>query len=171
MAHQPTQKNLKVKKKKKSSLVKLNITSMMDMFTIILVFLMKSFSAEGTIVTPAKGLKLPDSNIEKGAKKSLDVSVGGGFILMDDQPVIATPEVLSNIKQNPANYLIEALFTKMDAQAAHGREMEAKYGTPFSGEVFVQIDQAIPFELLTRIMYTCGQSGFSNMRLAVFKKE
>jgi biopolymer transport protein ExbD len=171
MAHKPTQKNVKIKKKKKSSLVKLNITSMMDMFTIILVFLMKSFSAEGTIVTPAKGLTLPTSNIEKGAKKSLDVSVGAGMILLDDQPVVATAEVLNKIKQDPANFTIDALYTKMDEQAMHGRDMEAKYGTPFSGEVFVQIDQTIPFEVLTRVMYTCGQSGFSNMRLAVFKKE
>ena len=48
--------------------VKLNITSMMDMFTIILVFLLKNFSTEGNL-TPADNLTLPKSTVEKEQKK------------------------------------------------------------------------------------------------------
>jgi biopolymer transport protein ExbD len=168
MAHQPTKKNYSLKGKKRGEMVKLNITSMMDMFTIILVFLLKSYSAEGNLVTQTKGLTLPKSSIEKRVKMSLNLAISKTHILLEDKPVVSTPELLAMIKQEPHNYIISSLFNQLEERAELAKKMEADYGTPFSAEVTVQIDQDVPFELLTRILYTCGRAAWSNMKLAVY---
>ena len=53
------------RRKRTAGTVKLNITSMIDMFTLMVVFLLKNYSAQGQLVTPAEGLLLPTSSIEK----------------------------------------------------------------------------------------------------------
>ena len=59
----------------------LNITSMMDMFTIILVFLLKSFSADGSILTNADNLVLPNSESKKKPQEvNLQVAVTNDMI-------------------------------------------------------------------------------------------
>jgi biopolymer transport protein ExbD len=169
LAHKPSQKNIIVKKRKRPLRVYLNMTSMMDIFTIILVFLMKQFSAEGSIITPAKGLKLPNSSIEKAAQMSLSVVVSRIQIMVEDSTITKTVDVMDNIKEHPKDFLIGALYGELKKRAKYAEDMEVKYGKPFGREVFIQLDEALPFEMLTRVLYTCGQAGFPNTRLAVYR--
>jgi biopolymer transport protein ExbD len=169
LAHQPSQKNLKIKNRKRPLRVFLNMTAMMDIFTIILVFLMKQFSAEGSIITPAKGLKLPSSSIEKSAQMSLNVVVSRIQIMVEDSTIAKTVDVMDYIQEHPKDFLIGPLQHELKKRAKYAEDLEAKYGTPFGGEVFIQLDEALPFEMLTRILYTCGQAGFPSTRLAVYR--
>jgi hypothetical protein len=143
---------------------------MMDIFTIILVFLLKSFSSEGALITPAQGLKLPNSIVEKNAKVSLSVAVSKSYILVEDKAVLKTDDVMQQIKNDPSKYMLDALYADLVQRANLAKKMEADYGTPFSAEVTVQIDEDAPFELLTRILYTCGQASWSNMKLVVYRE-
>jgi len=96
----------------------LNITSMMDMFTIVLVFLLKNFEAEGNLLTQADNLKLPTSVSKKTVKEiSLTVVVDNEQILVDSKPVLSTDDVLASetVLINP----IKDEFEKL-------REMELK---------------------------------------------
>ena len=67
--------------------VKLNLTSMMDMFTIILVFLLKTFSTEGQLISPSNYLKLPDSKVEQPPEVGLDLVVSKQLIIVNDEKV------------------------------------------------------------------------------------
>jgi biopolymer transport protein ExbD len=168
MAHKPTNVNPKLKRKRREERFKINMTSMMDIFTIILVFLLKSYSAEGALITPAEGLKLPNSTVDKNAKVSLSVAISRAYVTVEEKPVIRTADILDQIKNDPSQYLVDALYADLQQRADLAKKMEADYGTAFSGEVTVQIDEEIPFELLTRILYTCGQASWSNMKLVVY---
>ena len=69
----------------------LNITSLMDMFTIVLVFLLKSFATEGNLLTSADNLILPMSTTaEEPAEVSMSIVVDQSWILVDDQQVMKT---------------------------------------------------------------------------------
>ncbi|MBN1757264.1 MAG: biopolymer transporter ExbD [Chitinispirillaceae bacterium] len=149
--------------------VKLNITSMMDMFTIILVFLIKNFSTEGAIVTPAENLTLPKSTVERKAKGALSVQISRGIIIVENVTVLDETAYGKLLKQK--EFMITALYDALVNFAEESRKMAEISGTPFSGDITIQGDVEIPYSVLTRVMYTCGQAGYPNMNLFVYRNE
>lgn len=148
---------------------KLNITSMMDMFTIILVFLLKSFSTEGQLVSPATGLLLPSSTIERGAKHALGIKISNDKVVVEDVVVLEAGEFQSVLDQK--DFMIVKLNQVLQKYTEEAKKSSEMFGKEFSGEITIQGDIGIPYKLLTRIMYTCGQSGYPNMNLIVYRKE
>lgn len=157
------------RKARSSGEAKLNITSMMDMFTIILVFLLKSFSTEGQLVTPATGLLLPASTIERGAKHALSIKISNDKVAVEDVVVLEADEFKAVLKQK--DFMIERLNQVLLKYTEEAKKASEMFGEEFSGEITIQGDVGVPYKLLTRIMYTCGQSGYPNMNLIVYRKE
>lgn len=148
----------------------LNITSMMDMFTIVLVFLLKNFEAEGNLLTQADNLKLPTSVSKKTVKEiSLTVVVDGEQILVDSKPVLSTADVLASetVLINPIKDEFDKL-REMELKAAllTGQDTDEEEG----GKVIIQIDKNIPYDVMYKVMATAGASGYSNISFAVIQK-
>jgi biopolymer transport protein ExbD len=137
----------------------LNMNSMMDMMTIILLFLLKSYSTSGALATQSESLKLPESMRTTKPKKELNVAVAKDVILVNEQPVLTTAEI------PPDEILIPQLESKLREYAQIEKDLEIEVGKEFTHEVIIQGDQSITYELLFRVMYTCGQSEFNKMRL------
>lgn len=137
----------------------LNMNSMMDMMTIILLFLLKSYSTSGALATQSESLKLPESMRTTKPKKELNVAVAKDVILVNEQPVMSTGDV------PPDEILIPQLELKLKEYAQREKELEIEVGKEFTHEVIIQGDESITYELLFRVMYTCGQSEFNKMRL------
>ncbi|MBN1575178.1 MAG: biopolymer transporter ExbD [Chitinispirillaceae bacterium] len=148
---------------------KLNITSMMDMFTIILVFLIKNFSTEGAIVTPADELTLPKSTVERRARESLSVKVAQNAIMVENSLVLDSEAYRRLLGQK--EFMIPPLYDVLIRYAQEGKKMALAGGTGFSGDITIQGDVEIPYSVLTRVMYTCGQAGYPNMNLFVYRNE
>lgn len=149
--------------------VKLNITSMMDMFTIILVFLLKSFSTQGQLVTPASGLMLPTSTVERTASEALSVKVSKNDISVEDRVVVDGRGYATVVQQK--DFMIPLLHEALVSHAQEGRRAAERFGREFSGEITIQGDEDVPYNILTRVMYTCGQAGYPVMNLIVYRKE
>jgi len=150
----------------------LNITSMMDMFTIILVFLLKSFSADGSILTNADNLVLPNSiSKKKPAEVNLQLAVTQDMILLDNQAVVPTEDA-RNIPSEEPDPVITKLEEKLKVQLAMEEEM-VRMGAlnAVQGNIIVQVDKNIDFDVLFKIMNTCGKSGFNNMNFAVMERD
>ena len=147
--------------------VKLNITSMMDMFTIILVFLIKNFSTEGAIVMPANNLTLPKSSVERQAKESLSVKVARNTIMVENNLVLDTNDYKQLAEQK--EFMIQQLHDVLVKYSEEAKKMSQVSGKEFSGQITIQGDTEIPYNILTRVMYTCGQAGYPNMNLFVYR--
>jgi biopolymer transport protein ExbD len=160
MAFQPS----KSKKHIEEESGKLNMNSMMDMMTIILLFLLKSFSTEGALVTASEELKLPDSFLGAKPKKELQVSITKDAILVNNNHLLPVAEV------DPQSVLIQPLYNALAEIALQQKQLEIDYGTEFTHAVIIQGDQGIPFEMLYKIMYTCSKSEFYKMHLLTIKK-
>lgn len=145
--------------------VKLNLTSMMDMFTIILVFLLKTYSTEGMLIQPSEYLRLPKSTIEKSPEVALDLVVSKEWIMVNHEPIIQVKDVI-----NQKQFVIKPLQQKLQVYAKEAKRMEELYGTKFSGKVTIQGDESIPYKLLVKVMATCGKSEYPNMRLVVYRR-
>jgi len=67
--------------------VKVTLTSMMDMFTIILVFLIIQYSTEGVMIQPSDYLTLPFSSVEQAAEVALDLVISKEWVIVNQEPV------------------------------------------------------------------------------------
>jgi biopolymer transport protein ExbD len=143
------------------------LTSLMDVMTIILVFLLKSFSAEGDILAADPRLRLPASTSKEVPRLKLIVQVSTDDILLEGVKVADVGKVIEG-----RELLIKPLA---DALERHTEKVEflAKKNPAikFAGEVLIQGDRRIPFALLKKIMYSCGQAGYGNISLAVMYSE
>ncbi|GAB4368557.1 MAG: hypothetical protein Kow0042_09780 [Calditrichia bacterium] len=143
----------------------LNLTSMMDMMTIILLFLLKTYSTTGQILTPSEDLKLPYSLSAEPPKKELNVSVTRHNVLIGTDPVINLNEI------SPEENLIAPLFARLRDYAEEAKRDEVRFGKPFSHEVIIQADENTPFQILVKVLYTCGQSEYNKLRLLTYQEQ
>ena len=150
--------------------VKLNITPMMDIFTIILVFLLKIFSAQGQLVTPAEGLTLPTSSTEKRAVEALSVQVLSDQIIVEKK-VVLERESYHQILNDGASILIQPLYDALMKHSEEAKKTSEMYGRTFSGQITIHGDSDIPYNYITKIMYTCGQAGFHDIKLLAYRAE
>ena len=139
---------------------RLQLTSMMDMFTIILVFLLKTYSTHGQLINPSQDLT------QQMPELGLDVTVSSDWILVNGKPVVKT----SNL-ESMGGYIIPGLQEELFRYAREAEKMEELYGAKFSGKVTIQGDKNLPYRTLIKVMATCGQSDYPNMRLIVYREE
>ena len=145
----------------------MRLTSMIDMFTILLVFLLKSYSAEGQIITLTKDLRLPDSTAEQPPISTPIVKVTQQLILLDDEPVADLEETYR--ENNLEIPRLRRILSEKRIIAERLGERDPNLG--FKGNITIQGDKAIEFRILKKIMYTCGQEGYNNIYLAVTRQE
>jgi biopolymer transport protein ExbD len=165
------------RRRKGNGEVRLNITSMMDMFTIILVFLLKSFSAQGQLVTPAQGLKIPGSSTDSAAIHALDIEISmdhkgdagrteRGEIVIEGKSIMYTMDVAGS-----KEFLIPELQEVLQKYSEEAQKTAEILGQEFKGNINIQADTSVSYDILTKTMFTCGRSGFPNMQLLVYKEE
>ncbi len=142
----------------------LNLTSMMDAMTIILLFLLKTFSTSGAIISPSSDLKLPYSLSHEDPRKELTVSVTQNNIMVSDEPILSISEV------DPNSSIISTLFGELKRRADEAKQNEIQYAIPFDHEVLIVADENVPFHLLFKVIYTCGSSEFNKLRLLTIKE-
>jgi biopolymer transport protein ExbD len=140
---------------------------MIDMFTILLVFLLKSFSVEGEIISAAKDLRLPESSATGLPRSSPILVVTPEWLILDGNPVTRVEQVLSQ-PQNSITALREGL-QRIRSFSDDLSRLDARLDS--KGEITIQGDRSIPFEILKKVMFTCGQTGFNQMLLSVNQKE
>lgn len=143
----------------------LNLTSMMDAMTIILLFLLKTYSTHGQIVSPSKDLILPYSLSKEAPKKELTVAVTRENVLVSDKVVMP----VRGIRQN--DVMIMPLYQELKKRSEEAKQNEVLYAIPFDHEIIIQGDQEIPFQLLFKVLYTCGQSEYNKLRLLTIREK
>lgn len=143
---------------------RLKLTSMMDILTVLLLFLLKSFVVEGEAMTPVPGVDLPESTSESSPRSSIVVAIFDDAVMIDG-------EVVASISRatHSGDLLIEPLADHLDAAREKTIEIARRRGNEdeFDGKVTIQGDREIDFAILQRVMYTCTYSGYENISLAV----
>lgn len=146
----------------------LQITSMVDVFTILLVFLLKSYATDGHVMQLASSIRLPASTALEEVQPAAAVAFNGRALFLDGELLVAdiTPYLAA---EDP---LIEPLHRALTALAARAKEIAAvNPAVIFTGEIVLQGDREIPFRLLKKVIYTAGQAEYVNQTLAVLREE
>jgi len=156
----------------------LYLTSMVDMFAMLVIFLLQSFSAEGEIIVLPKGLELPEAantgTLERAAVITVSrekVEFQGKQVaetsLVADQAEWVVPALQDVLKEYKAK--VEAEF---QADLASGKIVVADPANPPKAEVKINIsaDRRLQFQVVKKIMYNASFAGFPDFRFAVFGK-
>ncbi|MBW2476966.1 MAG: biopolymer transporter ExbD [Deltaproteobacteria bacterium] len=141
----------------------LNLTSLMDVFTILVFFLLANSSSSEVLATP-KQIKLPDSVIESKPRETVVIMVSPEMVLVQGEAVAHTPDLLvSKVEQIPE------ISEQLDFMQKNviGTSTQA---VADSKEVTILADKTIPFSVLKKIMTTCTGSGYGRISLAVIQK-
>lgn len=144
----------------------LNMTSLMDILTTLLLFLLKSFVAEPEAVTPAQGVNLPISTSQLAPQESIVVAILG------DQVSLGNEVVAELNDEANGDMLIASLARALSgARARHDEWQDLRGADSLDApmKVTIQGDREMPFAILQRVMYTCNQSGFDDISLAVLR--
>ncbi len=150
----------------------LNITPMMDMMTIILVFLLKSFASSQQSITMDQNLMVPKSQTNLKAKEAIQVTISKKIILVEGEGIapISGGKVDPALKRDGENgYYISPLVEYLEKVAKREKKVAELQGQIFEAQLLVVADQTTPYRLLTEILYSCGQAGYANYRLLVLK--
>jgi biopolymer transport protein ExbD len=153
----------------------LNIYPMMDMMTILLVFLIMSFASGAAEVVQSEELQLPTSTSNVEASEALGIVISKNEIVVEGKHVLAlrNGKVDPSLKQGGGNgWHILPLYNNLK-QHRDRLKMIAQNNTrrSFRGEVRLVADKHTPFRTLSEVIYTLGQAEFGAVRFIVLKNE
>ena len=121
-------------------------------------------SADVEDLPPAKAVRLPESIAEKSPKSTVVVTVSGEEILVQGRRVASVADVLADTGD-----LIEPLKAELDIYRA--RRVVRAANEQRGRDITILGDKEIPYRLLKKIMVTCVRASYSNISLAVVRKE
>jgi biopolymer transport protein ExbD len=141
----------------------LNLVSLMDIFTILVFFLLVN-SSDVEVLPNAKDIQLPESIAEEKAKETVVILIGDEYIIVQGTPVVRVDKVL-NTRGNDIPELRQALLSQND------RVLRRESQDDIAGrEVTIMGDKDIPYRLLKKVMATCTESEYGQISLAVLQK-
>jgi biopolymer transport protein ExbD len=149
--------------KKSSATGGLSLVSLMDVFTILVFFLLVN-SSSSDVMEPPKNIKLPDSAIETKPRETVIVMITPEQILVQGEPVISTQEVIDS--KNP---LIVEVKDRLLLQKKKVIGINTKVVSE-SQEVTVLAHRTVPFHLMKKVMASCASAGYGKISLAVVQK-
>ncbi len=143
--------------------VTINLTAMVDMFTVLVAFLLMLFNATGEIVTQDKDIKMPKAMNNKELQRALILQVSPAAVKLEGQVVVNTATLLDEKADD--DVVTRPLANKLiDKRRAFARENKGK---PAPEEVIIQADVDVEYMAMKRIMMACAKNGYHKINLAV----
>jgi biopolymer transport protein ExbD len=169
----------------------LQLTSMMDVLIIIVVFLLKSYATSNNTFSSVPGLKMPISISPDVPSDSLQVIITPQSMTFENNKILEFDVKATEVGSNDAGYafrkadlkeggmlivpLYDALMKARDRAEllrakSPARDAEGK-PLPFEGVLAVQADKQIQYDTIRRIMYTAASAGYKIFRFLAMKKD
>lgn len=139
---------------------KLNLVSLMDIFTILVFFLLVN-SSDVEVLQSNKAIKLPDSVAEKKPEETLVVMVSQDDIIISGRQIVTVSEAMKSKEEDIAKLAKELKYLASRKPFQSDEEREK------GRDVTIMGDAEIPYTLLKKIMNTCAKNEYRNISLAV----
>jgi biopolymer transport protein ExbD len=140
----------------------LNLVSLMDVFTILVFFLLVN-SGSSDVMEPPKNIQLPDSIVETKPRETVVVMITPEQILVQGEPVITTQEVIDSKVS-----IIDPVKQRLILQRKKILGISTK-AVSQSKEVTVLAQRTVPFHLMKKVMASCTSAGYEKISLAVIQ--
>lgn len=144
----------------------LQITSMADIFTIILVFLLKSYSTGLATVSPSQGVLLPEASAQTQMKDALKVEILRDAVMVDAKATVSLKNFsFPGSAADAPNAKSEEVY---DALLGSRKRMK---GNMTDSHLLLLADQRTPYATLKKVMNSAASAGFVDLQLAVVQAD
>lgn len=141
----------------------LNLVSLMDIFTILVFFLLVN-SSDVEVLPNAKDIRLPESIADERARETVVVLVTPEHLLVQGRVVGNIADIMKS-----RELIIPALKAELERQTERGLLKKTRENIA-NREVTIMGDKDLPYELLKKVMATCTEADYGRLSLAVLQK-
>ena len=134
------------------------LTSLVDVMAIILVFLIKTFSTEGNIITPSSDLELPVSTSTKKPTPQWSIEIARNSVMSEGTFIASTGAYAKK-----DSLLIPELYKWL--------VNKRKLRSDTSSQALIQCDKEVPYAIVKKVMYTCSKAKFIDFSVLVIQEE
>jgi biopolymer transport protein ExbD len=156
-------RRIKRMSRNRKQITKMNLTSLMDVFTILVFFLLVNSGSTEVMETP-KQLTLPESVVESKPRETVVIFVSETEVVVQGEPVISIADILASNEQN-----VEAIVERL-AEVKKRIIGVSTNTVAGSQEITILADKSVPFSVVKKIMSTCTSEGYGRISLAVIQK-
>ena len=153
-------KRMRERNAKKGRVASMNMISLMDIFTILVFFLLVNSSAVETLPS-AKQLQLPEAFEDTKAGETVSVMITRTDILVNGEPAMTLADAENAEQLDAVRMKLGSVARKVNEDAAESQGR---------GEVTVLADRSIPYKVIRRVMQACTQAEYAAISLAILQK-
>ncbi len=158
-----TTRRMKRMSRNRTKIGKMNLTSLMDVFTILVFFLLVNSGTPETLETP-KQMVLPESKVEVKPRETVVIFIGKDNVVVQGEPVVSVAAIM-DAQDGDIVPIMDRLA--LLEESIIGPATQAVAG---SQEITILADRSVPFNVIKRVMSTCTSQGFGRISLAVMQK-
>ena len=154
----------KIAKGRRNVNAELNVVSMVDMMTMLVIFLLQQFSATGEVLFMQKDIKLPDAQHGQAIEVAPVVAISSSQVVVTGQKVADVADL-----ERDGGFTIAALEERLRDEKKRWdfiHQNDPDREKSWKGDVNIQADVRIPFRILKRVMFSAAQAGYYNANFA-----
>lgn len=148
--------------KRQSQQAKLSLVSLMDIFTILVFFLMLNAS-DVQVLDNHKSVTLPEATADTPAKETLLLLVNNQSLVLQGQKIAEVSDIMQQQQETIEALATELQYRKKRRQMSDIASAQEGKGLPIT----IMGDETVPYALLKKIMATCASAGYTDVALAV----
>lgn len=159
-------------RRSKKPLIDLDITSLLDILVIMLVFLLKSYNSTGIILNVPKDITLPSSNSQDINTSGVVVQVSPNTIWVDDQVILEKENPQGRVYDYGGRRIIP-LYNELVRKKDLIKQVEkaAPEAKKFSGIVNLIVDKTIKYSEVKKVLFTAAEAGYKSYKFVVLGEE
>lgn len=159
-------------KRRKKENQELDITSLLDILVILLIFLIKNYDATGVIINIPDGIVLPHSKSQSKSQQGITIQVSSQKIWVDNKEIVNMEEKPLKKHLDHKNHegrLIIPLFNELVQKKDTIDKIKnlSEQAKSFSGISNLIITKTTRYSTIRKIMYTCAEAGFQKYKFIV----
>lgn len=160
------------RRKAKKGPVEVDITSLLDILVILLVFLLKSYNTSGVMMTVPQGIELPRSASQTANSAGVQIQVSKDKIWVDSVAVLETDNLPKTVYDQNGRRIVP-LFDELTKKKEEIQKLAklAPQAKDFSGIANLIVDKSLKYSYLKKVMYTSAQAGFKQFKFVVMGEE
>jgi len=150
--------------------VSLNITPMADIFTILLVFLIKTYTTSSINLNPSQGVRLPVANAAESQMEALKVEISSNAISIENQAVVELTDYKLPYGENP-----EQALKNLSSQFEMARKRQdlissSNDDVKQDSKVLILSDQDTPYSMVKLVLGTAAMHGYTDFKMAILRE-
>lgn len=145
----------------------MGLTSLMDIVSIIVIYLLKSYASDPVLITPIADQKIPMSRVDSPIQTGTPVYISTRAIIVLEKKVQVLEE--GKTPADVSGQLIGPLYDVLAEEADKAKQMAENRKTTWDARLILVGDQQLPFETLVKVMFTAGKAEYTEYAFCVIR--